>query len=139
MHHQLQIWKHRQTCTRQPILGPLKNGCLGQVAILKSTFIKGSGSRCGLSEQGFVFFPKSECIIVNKSSKFSKSLPFWVFWCNSLRCKMFWINFDFEHTYIKACVCYFHKFLFFHQMIALQKLWKMLFISSKRLFSCSRY
>ena len=28
---------------------------------------------------------------------------------------------------------------FFHQMIALQKLWKMFFISSKKLFSFSRY
>ena len=33
----------------------------------------------------------------------------------------------------------FIKFVFFHQMIALQKLWKMLFISSKKLFSFSRY
>ena len=31
------------------------------------------------------------------------------------------------------------KFLFFHQMIALQKLWKMFFISSKKLFLFSRY
>ena len=31
------------------------------------------------------------------------------------------------------------NFLFFHQIIALQKLWKMLFISSKKLFSFSRY
>ena len=31
------------------------------------------------------------------------------------------------------------KFFFFHQMIALQKLLKMLFISSKKLFSFSRY
>ena len=30
-------------------------------------------------------------------------------------------------------------FLYFHQMIALQKLWKMLFVSSKKLFSFSRY
>ena len=37
---------------------------------------------------------------------------------------------------IKACVRY---FLFFHQMIALQKLWKILFISSKKLFFFSRY
>ena len=33
----------------------------------------------------------------------------------------------------------FIKLLFFHQMIALQKLWKMFFISSKKLFSFSRY
>ena len=40
----------------------------------------------------------------------------------------------------KACVRYFHQiFIFFHQMIALQKLWKMLFNSSKKLFWFSRY
>ena len=43
-------------------------------------------------------------------------------------------------TTLKACVRYFlSNFCFFHQMIALQKLWKMLFISSKKLFSFSRY
>ena len=36
------------------------------------------------------------------------------------------------------CPLFFIKFLFFHQMIARQKLWKMLFISSKN-FSFSRY
>ena len=36
---------------------------------------------------------------------------------------------------LKACVRYFHQIF----MIALQKLWKMLFISSKKLFSFSRY
>ena len=41
----------------------------------------------------------------------------------------------------KACLCplFFIKFLFFHQMIALDKLWKMFFISSKKLISFSRY
>ena len=38
----------------------------------------------------------------------------------------------------KARVRYFHQILFFHQTIALPKLWKML-ISSKKLFSFSRY
>ena len=38
-------------------------------------------------------------------------------------------------TTLKACVCC----LFFHQMIALQKLWKMLLISPKKLFSFLRY
>ena len=33
----------------------------------------------------------------------------------------------------------FIKFLFLHQMIPLQKLWKMFFISSQKLFSFSRY
>ena len=39
-------------------------------------------------------------------------------------------------THIPPCVS---NFLFLHQIIALQKLWKMLFISSKKLFSFSRY
>ena len=44
------------------------------------------------------------------------------------------------YWFIKAFVRYFFiKFLFVHQMIALQKLWKMLFISPKKLFSFSRY
>ena len=38
----------------------------------------------------------------------------------------------------KACVCYFLS-IFFNQMIALQKLWKMFFIWSKKLFWFSRY
>ena len=37
------------------------------------------------------------------------------------------------------CPLFFIIFLFFHQMIALQKLWKMFSISSKNLFSFSRY
>ena len=46
---------------------------------------------------------------------------------------------DFQN-FFKACARYLHQILiFFHQMIALQKLWKMLFISSKKLFSFSRY
>ena len=36
-------------------------------------------------------------------------------------------------------VCNVYVILFFHQMIGLQKLWKMFFISSKKLFSFSRY
>ena len=40
---------------------------------------------------------------------------------------------------LKLVSAIFIKFLFFHQMIALQKLWKILFISSKKLFSFSRY
>ena len=42
---------------------------------------------------------------------------------------------------LKTCVrpLFFIKFLFFHQMIGLQKLWKMFFISSKKLFLFLRY
>ena len=39
---------------------------------------------------------------------------------------------------LKLVSAIFIKFLFFHQMGALQKLWKMLFISSKKLYSFSR-
>ena len=40
---------------------------------------------------------------------------------------------------LKLVPAIFIKFLFFNQTIALQKLWKMLFISSKKLFSFLRY
>ena len=39
----------------------------------------------------------------------------------------------------KDCVHYFYQIFIFHQMIALQKLWKMFFISTKKLFSFLRY
>ena len=41
--------------------------------------------------------------------------------------------------YLMFVSAIFIKFLFFHQMIDLQKLWKVLLISSKKLFSFSRY
>ena len=40
---------------------------------------------------------------------------------------------------LKLVFSIFLKFLFFHQIIALQNLWKMFFSSSKKLFSFSRY
>ena len=40
---------------------------------------------------------------------------------------------------LKLVSTIFIKFLFFHQMTVFQKLWKMLFISSKKLFLFSRY
>ena len=40
---------------------------------------------------------------------------------------------------LKVASPIFYYFLFFHQVIALQKLWKMFFISSKKFFLCSRY
>ena len=39
----------------------------------------------------------------------------------------------------KASVRYFSQIFIFHQMITLPKLWKMFFISPKKLFSFSRY
>ena len=57
----------------------------------------------------------------------------------------FWTNLylskhksDFMVSYLKLVSAIFIKFLFLHQMIALHKL-KILFISSKKLFSFSRY
>ena len=46
---------------------------------------------------------------------------------------------SFAGVFLKLVSAIFIKFLLFHQMIALQKLWKMVFISSKKLFSISRY
>ena len=43
-----------------------------------------------------------------------------------------------DHAYLKL-VSIFVIFLFFHQMTALQKLWKVFFISSKKLFLFLRY
>ena len=43
------------------------------------------------------------------------------------------------YSLLKACVPYFCQIFISHQMIALQKLWKMFFISSKSLFLFSRY
>ena len=57
--------------------------------------------------------------------------------------KEWWLCIYVEGLPIKViqnlCPLFFIKFLFFPQMIALQKLWKMFFISSKNLFSLSRY
>ena len=41
--------------------------------------------------------------------------------------------------YLKLVSAIFYEILILHQMIVLQKLWKMFFISSKKLFSFSRY
>ena len=41
--------------------------------------------------------------------------------------------------YVKLVSAIFYWIFIFHQMIALQKLWKMFFISSKKLFSFSKY
>ena len=41
--------------------------------------------------------------------------------------------------YLKLVSAIFYQIFIFHQMIALQKLWKMFFISSKKLFLFSRY
>ena len=40
---------------------------------------------------------------------------------------------------LKLLSTIFYKIFIFHQIIALQKLWKMFFISSKKLFSFLRY
>ena len=51
-------------------------------------------------------------------------------------CKIFLI---FWNVIFKACAAIFPQIFISHQMIALQKIWKMYFISSKKLFSFSRY
>ena len=76
-----------------------------------------------------IFWDKNCCLSFHKS---------WLkFQCN-LVVPLFSLSMTI--TSVKACVRYFLSFfLFFHQMIALQKLWKMFFISSKKLFFFSRY
>ena len=44
-----------------------------------------------------------------------------------------------KHLKLKLVCAIFYQIFFFHQMIALQKLWKMFFISSKKLFLFSKY
>ena len=44
-----------------------------------------------------------------------------------------------EIVYLKLAFAIFYQSFIFHQMIALQNLWKMLFISSQNLFSFFRY
>ena len=52
-----------ETCIRQPLLGPLKSGCLGKVIILLSTFIKQLQSKSGCSWQVFRFNFSCQCFI----------------------------------------------------------------------------
>ena len=49
----------------------------------------------------------------------------------------FWL--DSQDLLIKLVSPVFYQIFIFHQMIAFQKLWKMFFISSKKLFLFSRY
>ena len=57
----------------------------------------------------------------------------------TLQLKSFSIRFLTFWLFLQACVSCFLLNLFFHPMAALQKLWKMLSIWSKKLFSFSRY
>ena len=61
--------------------------------------------------------------------------------CTSLRkwCKKAWKLLWYMHVFLKLVSAIFIKFLFLHQMIALKKLWKMFFISSKKPFPFWRY
>ena len=98
--------------------------------------------------------------IPDKEKKLSWNFYFHTSWClkrfyEGLH-KTFWdtttksmkiktqLNFYFNTTCrsardVKAFVRYFLSNFIFHQMIALQNLWKMFFISSKKLFSFSRH
>ena len=64
--------------------------------------------------------------------------------CNSLKLSLILVKIGsfgkaiWTPLIVKACVNYFIS-IFFHQIIALQKLWKLFFISSRMLFSFSRY
>ena len=63
----------------------------------------------------------------------------WHFVPSRNTCKIFCVLTKWIASTLKFVSVIFIKFLFFHQIIGLQKLWKMFFISSKKLFSFSRY
>ena len=50
-----------------------------------------------------------------------------------------WVLSESHKSYFKACVLYFLSNFYFHQMVTLQKPWKMFFVSLKKFFSFSRY
>ena len=53
---------------------------------------------------------------------------------------MCWVRkFLLNLIYLKLVSAIFHQIFIFHKMIALQKLWKIFFISSEKFFSFSRY
>ena len=57
----------------------------------------------------------------------------------TLQLKSFSIKFLTFWLFVQACVSFFLLNLFFHHMVALQKLWKMFSIWSKKLFLFRRY
>ena len=54
-------------------------------------------------------------------------------------CQLLWLTFIEWRCTLKLVSAIFYHIFISHQMIALQKLWKMLFISCEKLFSFSRY
>ena len=79
-HEQYVTEWYSQTCIRRPLLGPLNNGHLGQVVVLKNTFIK----------RPLIFAGIKIC--------------YCAFWCHSWRLKMLWPTFCLEGTYTKKWV-----------------------------------
>ena len=71
-----------------------------------------------------LFFLKFQILFIWNLKNCVYNLKNWIKF-EKLCAKLFWSIMN----VFKACVRYFHQF-FFHQMLALQKLWKMLFISS---------
>ena len=81
---------------------------------------------------GVYFSPHQKILYVNTNFQRSQS------W-NNKHIHFFKMLIFENSVFLKFVSAIFIKFLFFHQMIALQNLWKMFFISSKKLFSFSRY
>ena len=48
-------------------------------------------------------------------------------------------KYRYSKRYLKLLSAIFYQIFIFHQLTAIQKLWKMFFITSKKLFSFSRY
>ena len=80
------------------------------------------------------YMKNSQCILDLQKSSFAKINPRE----NVSAYSMARASASFSRN-LKLVSAIFMKFLFFHQMIAFQNLWKMFFISSKKLFSFSRY
>ena len=103
-----------------------KQGFQGMVVLHFSGFLR-NGKRPFVWKTGILFLCGEIWIIYIKfkTAKWpNQILQFfskWFYWRKSL------------------CPLFFIKFLFLHQMTALQKLWKVSFISSKKLFSFLRY
>ena len=72
--------------------------------------------------------------------KFFGSDRFWIcMFCSSNLFPFATLNYHKLYQTLKLVSAIFYQIFIFHQMTALQKLWKMFFISSKKLFLFSRY
>ena len=60
------LWLYSQTCIRRPHFGPLKSDRLGQVVVLRKTFVIRPQTKSDHSLQVFRFYSNRECFMNNK-------------------------------------------------------------------------